>query len=257
MPRVDITLSGQPRALRLSFIPLRHPTAEALMQIEDLTEVLAAEKRARVAEHLAKLGTMAATVAHEIRNPLAGISGAVQFVASSLPQDDGRAEALVEVQAQIARLGLLVGDLLNFSRPVSVEVRQVDLAMVARDAVVQATASQGHAADIEGEGTGLADDASLGQVLVNLVQNAWQAGARRVVVQLAQGRVVVYDDGPGIAVENRLRLFEPFFTTKVRGTGLGLPVAKKIIEAMGGTLALTTSPLGGAAFDVRLARSIP
>jgi C4-dicarboxylate-specific signal transduction histidine kinase len=62
----------------------------------------------------------------------------------------------------------------------------------------------------------------------------------------------VCDDGPGIPVDNRARVFEPFFTTKVRGTGLGLPVAKKIVEAMGGTLALTDSPLGGGAFDVAL-----
>jgi signal transduction histidine kinase len=252
VPRVDVNVRGRRRMLRIAIVPLRHPTADALIQIEDLTETLAAEERAKTAEHLAKLGTMAASVAHEIRNPLAGISGTVQFVAGSLPADDGRVEALREVQSQIARLGTLVGDLLNFSRPITVTCSPVDLALVAHNAVVQATASEGQAANIEGAGSANADAALLGQVLLNLVQNAWQAGATRVLVRVSDGRIVVCDDGPGIPVDNRARVFEPFFTTKVRGTGLGLPVAKKIVEAMGGTLALTDSPLGGGAFDVAL-----
>jgi signal transduction histidine kinase len=252
VPRVDVSVRGRVRMLRLAIVPLRHPTADALIQIEDLTETLAAEERAKTAEHLAKLGTMAASVAHEIRNPLAGISGTVQFVAGSLPPDDGRVDALREVQSQIARLGTLVGDLLNFSRPITVQCAPVELAVVAHNAVAQATASEGHAADIEGDGVANADGALLGQVLLNLVQNAWQAGAKRVLVKVSDGHVFVCDDGPGIPADNRARVFEPFFTTKVRGTGLGLPVAKKVVEAMGGTLSIAESPLGGAAFDVAL-----
>jgi signal transduction histidine kinase len=251
-PRVDATLKGRPRTFRIAFIPLHHATADVLIQLEELTETLAAEERAKAAEHLARLGTMAASVAHEIRNPLAGISATVQFVAGSLPPDDGRVEALNEVKSQIARLGTLVGDLLNFSRPITVECQPVDLALVAHNAVVQAAASEGHSAEVEGEGAANADAALLGQVVLNLVQNAWQAGATRVLVRVIDGHVLVCDDGPGIGPENRAKVFEPFFTTKVRGTGLGLPVAKKIVEAMGGTLALVQSPLGGAAFDVVL-----
>ena len=252
LPRVEVTLEARPRTLRIAIVPLRHPSADALIQIEDLTDTLAAEERAKAAEHLARLGMMAATVAHEIRNPLAGISGTVQFVASSLPEGDGRVEALTEVQSQIARLGTLVGDLLNFSRPITVQCQPVDLPLVAHNAVSQAAASEGHTAEIEGTGAANADAALLGQVLLNLVQNAWQAGARRVIVQVTAGRLFICDDGPGIPEENRARVFEPFFTTKVRGTGLGLPVAKKIIEAMGGTLTLATSPLGGGAFEIEL-----
>jgi signal transduction histidine kinase len=256
MPRVNITLKGQARALRIALIPLRHPTADALIQIEDLTETLAAEERAKTAEHLAKLGTMAASVAHEIRNPLAGISGTVQFVAASLPPDDGRVEALTEVKNQIARLGTLVGDLLNFSRPITVTCEAVELSLVAHNAVVQATASEGHAAVVEGTGLAHADGALLGQVILNLVQNAWQAGAKNVVVRIENARVVVVDDGPGVKAEHRAQVFEPFFTTKTRGTGLGLPVAKKIVEAMGGALTLTTSPLGGAGFEIKLSAAL-
>ena len=91
-------------------------------------------------------------------------------------------------------------------------------------------------------------------MLLNLVQNAWQAGATRVLVNVDDGHVFVSDDGPGIPPDNRARVFEPFFTTKVRGTGLGLPVAKKIVEAMGGSLIVTTSPLGGGASHVALSK---
>ena len=112
---------------------------------------------------------------------------------------------------------------------------------------------EGHAAVLEGAGRAHADGALLGQVILNLVQNAWQAGAKNVVVRIEDGRVLVLDDGPGVPAEHRTQVFEPFFTTKTRGTGLGLSIAKKIIEAMGGSLTLTTSPLGGAAFEAKLA----
>jgi signal transduction histidine kinase len=72
------------------------------------------------------------------------------------------------------------------------------------------------------------------------------------VLSIANGRVRVVDDGPGIPREQREQVFEPFFTTKVRGTGLGLPMARKLVEAMRGTLELTKSPLGGAGFEIRL-----
>jgi signal transduction histidine kinase len=87
---------------------------------------------------------------------------------------------------------------------------------------------------------------------LNLVQNAWQAGAKSVVVRVRAGGVDVDDDGPGIPVEERDRVFEPFFTTKVRGTGLGLPIARKMIQAMRGTLELGASASGGASFRARL-----
>src|SRR5207253_7330399 len=111
---------------------------------------------------------------------------------------------------------------------------------------------EGSSADVEGEGAAYADGVLLGQVILNLVQNAWQAGAKRVLVKVSDAHMLVCDDGPGVPADQRAQVFEPFFTTKVRGTGLGLPVSKKIVEAMGGTLALASSPLGGAAFDVAL-----
>jgi two-component system sensor histidine kinase HydH len=92
----------------------------------------------------------------------------------------------------------------------------------------------------------------LTQVVLNLVQNAVQAGATTVNVVADGSQLRVLDDGPGVALELRDKIFEPFFTTKLRGTGLGLAIAKRLVETMNGSLALCDSPLGGAGFLVAL-----
>jgi signal transduction histidine kinase len=248
LPRVDVDVDGTPLALRVTIAHLEHSAAATMLHFEDLTDAVASEARAKRAEHLAKLGTLAATVAHEIRNPLAGISGTVQVVQSTLPPDDKRAVALQKVQEQISRLGGLVGDLLSFSRPVQVTLRTVDLAMVAQ----AATSHEPEGVTIEGGGRAHADGALLTQVLLNLVQNATQAGARQVRVLVDDVRLQVIDDGPGIPDELKEKIFEPFFTTKTRGTGLGLPIARKMVEGMGGTLQLVKSPGPGAMIEISL-----
>ncbi len=256
VPRVDVQLGGRMHVLRVAIIPLKHPLANALIHIDDLTETLATEARTKQAEHLAHLGTMAASVAHEIRNPLAGISGTVQVIANTLAVDDERRIALGKVQQQIARLGTLVGDLLNFARPMSASFSPLDLSVIAVGAINDASAGdESRCAVIEGHGFAFGDGALLAQVLLNLVQNAWQAGAHTVVVRLKNGVIDVVDDGPGIPAEHAVTVFEPFFTTKVRGTGLGLPVARKMIEAMRGTLDLhSTSTIvpRGTTFSIHL-----
>jgi signal transduction histidine kinase len=209
------------------------------VHLEDLTTVVDHEDRARNAENLASLGTMAASVAHEIRNPLAGISGVVQVVASSLPADDDRLPALIRVQEHIARLGELIGELLIFARPVTAAMGPVDLRAVTDHAVSVARAGVADSSGdvvIEGEGHATGDAVLVAQVLQNLVMNALQAGATVVKVRISPARVDVVDNGPGIPPESRERVFQPFFTTKTRGTGLGLPMARRIAEAMQGRL---------------------
>lgn len=255
VPRVVVELHEDVRTLRVTIIPLNHPLAQAILHIEDLTETLRSESRAKNAEHLAQLGTMAASVAHEIRNPLAGISGTVQVIANSLAEGDPRRGALGKVQDQIHRLGALVGDLLTFARPITATVRPIDLEPIARAAVASAEASTGQLAVVQGTGEALGDFNLLQQIVLNLVQNAWQAGATVVTVELTDGHITVDDDGPGVPAEQREQVFEPFFTTRTRGTGLGLPVARKMIEAMDGSLTLHTAPSGGARF--RLALPVP
>ena len=258
IPRVDVQLGGRAHALRITIIPLKHPLADALIHIDDLTETLATEARAKQAEHLAQLGTMAASVAHEIRNPLAGISGTVQVIANSFGVEDERRLALGRVQQLIARLGTLVGDLLNFARPMTASCQPVDLRVIAVGIANDAGAGDDdHRVTVEGTGFAIADSALLAQVVLNLVQNAWQAGAGHVVVRVGPGSIDVVDDGPGIVAEHTASVFEPFFTTKVRGTGLGLPTAKKMLEAMRGSLELSSTSSSGTTFSVRLPAILP
>lgn len=247
LPRVDAPVGHGEHVYRVTVARLEHALAETMIHFEDLTDAVASEARAKRAEHLARLGTLAGSVAHEIRNPLAGISGAVQVVQSSLAPDDKRAVALQRVQEQIARLGTLVGDLLSFSKPVQVNVREVDLLLVA-----QAAASGERGAVVEGAGRAKADSSLLTQVILNLVQNAAQAGAGEVRVMVQGSQLRVMDDGPGVPEDIRERIFEPFFTTKTRGTGLGLPIARKMVEGMGGSLTLCKSRDRGACFEVTL-----
>ena len=221
-------------------------SVRAIVRIIDVELGIILETRAADAHH-AKLAMMAASVAHEIRNPLAGISGTVQVVQGTLPPDDKRSIALQKVQEHIVRLGGLVGDLLSFSRPITVHPRPLDVLVIA-----QAAATSEPLVKVAGHGTAQGDAALLTQVLLHLVQNAVQAGAKEILVLIEGTRVRVVDDGPGVTDEVRERVFEPFYTTKTRGTGLGLPIARKIVEAMGGTLTVCTSPLGGAGFEMNL-----
>lgn len=232
------------------------PRGARLVCVEEITGVIADEAAAQRARELTRLGALAATLAHEVRNPLAGISAAMQLVRSTLPDAAPHAALLTRAQGEVARLDALVEELVLFARPVSVSPRIVALEEVAR-AVVDATRA-GHddgaeaRVDIEGEGRASADEALLAASLSALVRNAREAGATRVLLRVDGRHLDVLDDGPGLAPEVAAVAFQPFTTTKTRGTGLGLANAHRTLEAMGGTLEVIPSPLGGAGFRVFL-----
>jgi len=200
-------------------------------------------------EHLAGIGQLAASIAHELRNPLAGISGAIQLVSRGLEEGHRHVRLLDAARAQVNRMAELVEDLLDFAKPRSPELVPV----VLREEVERAIGLlvDGPTVFTAGDGSAYADRDELSRILRNLFENAGAAGADRVEVHLDDGRILVTDDGPGIPDHVARRIFEPFFTTRTQGTGLGLPIAARAAEAMNGSLSL--EPGGnGATFLVDL-----
>jgi signal transduction histidine kinase len=257
LTRVDVGLDGLERNFRISIVPLDHPRARVLVHLEELTDAIRTESRLARSESLAQLGALSAAVAHELRNPLAGISGAIQMISRQMPQDDRRKPIMIKIEQQVRRLDALVTDLLDFARPITARATEVRLEDVARTVadLVQRD-HPGVAVTISGTGSASADLNLVHQVLLNLLLNAIQAmeGAGQVQVDIQPGRVVVSDSGPGIPPENVDKIFSSFFTTKSRGTGLGLAICRKSAGAMGGQLTLGRGPLPGAAFVLELPR---
>ena len=215
---------------------------------------------------LAALGEMAAGLAHEIRNPLAGI----QLYASLLSQDvSDRPDSLKtvgKIVTGVKRLEALVSQVLHFTREIIAHPAECDVAEIARDAVeIASSRATQNSVRIELQSPQVlmcdVDSHLITQAVLNLVLNAVEAciGHPRatVSVQLTAGQserlsLVIEDNGPGIPAEILDRIFNPFFTTKDEGTGLGLSIVHRIVEAHGGVITATNRPLGGARFEIRI-----
>jgi two-component system sensor kinase FixL len=223
--------------------------------VHDLSRRIRVEEQLREQTALARLGEMAAVIAHEVKNPLAGIRGAIQVIGGRLPKDSRDAAVAAEIVSRIDALNELMGDLLLFARPPQPRPAPVDLAGLVRvtaDLLAGDPGLKGVAIEVEGSASPMMADAELLKIVFqNLLVNGAQAmqgrGAIQVLIEsdAASCRVTVRDAGPGIPVEIRERLFTPFFTTKARGTGLGLATAKRIVEAHGGSIAVKCPPAGG------------
>ena len=254
--RVDVRLDGEDRNFHLSIVPLDHPRARVLLHMEELTDAIRTQGRLLRSESLAQLGALSAAVAHELRNPLAGISGAIQVIASSLPDTDRRKPIMEKVEGQVRRLNALVTDLLDFARPTAARSAPVSLDEVVRAAVELVRRDHPAVAfTVVGSGSAKADPNLLTQIVLNLLLNAAQAlgpDGGRVEVALAPGSILVSDSGPGIPAENAEKIFTPFFTTRTRGTGLGLAICRKAATAMEGRLELASGSLPGAALHLVL-----
>jgi signal transduction histidine kinase len=232
----------------------------------DITERKRSDLALREQAALVQVGKMAAVVAHEVRNPLAGIRGAVQAIGPRLPEGSRERQIAKEMVARIDALNGIVEDLLIFARPRHAVLTAVPIAGVIAETVALLAADPqqaGVAFRVEPIANGLvaaADHEQLKQVLLNLLQNAAQAmhhkGEIRIDARDAGGTVElrIIDRGPGLSAEARAHLFEPFFTTKHRGTGLGLATAKRILESHGGRIELDTPPEGGTVATVTLRR---
>jgi len=230
--------------------------------LHDLSARIRIETQLREQTALARLGEMAAVIAHEVKNPLAGVRGAIQVIGGRLPKDSKEAAVVKEIVGRIDALDELMKDLLLFARPPQPRPMPADLAALIRitvDLLSSDPALQNVEVLVAGNAPPAYVDAELLKIVFqNLLVNAAQAvqGRGKVDVTLAANanncRVIVHDTGPGIPSHVREQIFTPFFTTKARGTGLGLPTAKRIIEAHSGSIAIDCPPGGGTTVTIEL-----
>ncbi|NOT25886.1 MAG: PAS domain S-box protein [Acidobacteria bacterium] len=230
--------------------------------LHDLSARVRIEKQLREQTSLAKLGEMAAVIAHEVKNPLAGVRGAIQIIGTRLPKDGKDARIVTEIVARIDTLNELMKDLLLFARP-----PQPKLALVDVGTLVMATANllRGDPAfeQVEvrvggGPARALGDAELLKIVFVNLLVNAGHAMKGRGTIHVSVAsiaemcQIAFTDEGPGIPADVLEKIFTPFFTTKVRGSGLGLPTVRRLIEAHQGTISVACPSAGGTVVTVQL-----
>jgi two-component system sensor histidine kinase PilS (NtrC family) len=260
---------GQRRILGFTSFPLagaRGGSRGQAVIFQDLTGLRAMEEAVRRGERLADLGRVAAGLAHELRNPLASMSGCVELLqaAPGLRPEEGRLLGIVLREA--ARLDQLVTRFLAYSRPAPPQLAQVDLPQLLGE-VVEVFSHDPVASRVRLErqlqpATQVCDPGQVRQLVWNLLVNAAQAlqgvpGGGTIRIRCAPGAsggasVVVEDDGPGIAAADQAKLFTPFFTTKVGGTGLGLATVHQIVEAHGGSVIVGAGDPRGARFTILL-----
>ncbi|MBS1817436.1 MAG: PAS domain-containing protein [Acidobacteria bacterium] len=253
-------------------------TIGAVLFFKDLTQVEQMEEQERLRDRLASLGEMAAGIAHELKNPLAGIEVMAGLLRRQVPDSPSAQSLIADILSEAKLANAIVVEMLEFVRPIRLQVERIDVAQVLHQSVVNAESKvprRGITIVFEvAEGLPLidADAGQLCQVFTNLLTNAFEAmngdGAVRLRAALAEPEpdavasdeeppapsvvVDVIDNGPGISPELTDRIFNPFFTTKTTGSGLGLPIVRKIVDAHDGRLDLSSEPGRGTRFRVTL-----
>lgn len=214
-----------------------------------------AEERERERERrLATVGEMSAVLAHEIKNPLASLKGNAQLLVSLLPAGEKPRAKAERVVDEALRLEKLTNDLLRFVRTGTINREPIDPGALLTEA---ATSVQGDVAvdTSQAPPSWSLDAARIREVVVNLVDNAVAAGPPvTATMRSERGRLVIEiaDRGNGVPEDERDKIFEAFHTSKTQGTGLGLAVARRIIEQHGGTIAVLSNPGGGALFRAEI-----
>ncbi len=242
----------------------------AIEAFNDLTEVKRLENQVQRMHTLAALGEMAATVAHEIRNPLGGIASFANLLERDLEAEDPNRKMVRKITEGVARLNRIVSSLVSYTRPLNLNTHPVDLAQIVEEAlaffeidaarkVPKVTIQRRFP---ESPATCQVDTEQFHQVVLNLLLNAKQAMPEggSIEVELTSRRaqdgdwalVNVRDSGIGIEADVRDKLFTPFFTTKEDGTGLGLVTSRKIVEAHGGRITVDSVPSEGTCFTIAL-----
>jgi len=234
----------------------------------DLTEVKRLEAELQRVHTLAALGEMAATMAHEIRNPLGGIAGFAALLERDLDVQDPRRRLVHKITEGVGRLNRIVSSLLTYTRPLRLNIHPVDFVSLVEEATAFLEIDLGRTRDDIAINRHYPDTSPIcsidpeqfQQVILNLLQNATQAmpdgGEVDIEIRAAaepgagQTTLCIRDQGIGMTEEVQDKLFTPFFTTKEDGTGLGLVTSKKIVEAHGGHIRVESQPGSGTSFFI-------
>jgi len=245
-------------------------TAETLQESyrklrEQADQIIEIEDQLRRADRLSALGELSAGMAHEIRNPLGSIKGTAEILRDGVGEDDPKLEFANILVKEVDRLNRVLEDFLRFAKPAPIERGLFHPNRVIRD-VVELTRQQAlrsrvvvrtefaFAEDIEISG----QEEQIKQALLNLVLNAIQVmpdgGFLEISTRIQKGMfdLLVKDSGPGVSKDDRDRIFNPFVTTRDSGTGLGLPIAQRIIQSHGGHIKLESAPGEGSTFTICL-----
>jgi two-component system, NtrC family, sensor histidine kinase PilS len=263
---------GLTKTLGFSFTRVKEDQSHGIGQIlsfKDISQIKIMEDHLRKVDRLAMLGKMAAGIAHEIRNPLASISGSIQVLKDDVKEEGIRERLLKIISREVSRLDSLMNDFLAFAKPVQEIQSHLDITdfihgtieLVRKNQEVPQTVAW--KVDIAPNLIVTISAGELSQVLWNLLMNALQAipsnGEIYIRTRLVRMgidedwvEIRIGDSGPGIPVKDQAKIFEPFYTTKDRGTGLGLSIVQKIISDRGGTIRVDSSPGQGCEFIIHL-----
>jgi signal transduction histidine kinase len=254
-----------------------------------LTESIARfQREGAQKERLSSLGRLSTVIAHEIRNPLMIIKSALRPLRQAAPASQVVQEAISDIDGEVARLNGIVNEVLDFARPIKYALAPTDVNVLVQESAAAAQATPGPVVHVSLDPSApvLTTDAERVRLaLVNLIVNARQAVDTRRTTEGAAGgapvgeaspgrgagtpvtvttrvtptavRIAVTDTGPGIEADDLSRIFDPYFSTKRGGTGLGLPIAKNIVEGLGGTLTVTSTAGRGTEMRIDLPRPGP
>ena len=276
--RAELRLKSTGKVIGYTLSQVRDPRGRitgATLFFKDLTRVEQIEERERLRDRLAALGEMAAAIAHEVKNPLAGIEVMAGILKRQLLDSEDAQAILGDIIKEAKMANAIVLEVLDFVRPIRLQVERVALSDAVRDAVSMAESHVPRGAvavdvALPCEVTCIQGDPhQLRQLFTNLLTNAFEALGGRGTVRIQatplaeepsagephSGPMVlieVTDDGPGVPADVMDRIFSPFFTTKPQGSGLGLAIVRKIVDAHDGRIDVSARAEGGTRFRVTL-----
>lgn len=264
---LSVSLAGIQRTIGYTCVDLTDAGGNCvgyIVSFKDMTEIIRIRKELRQKQRLAAMGEVVAGVAHEMRNPLFGMTAAAQILEMELTLDAGQQELMDSLLKESRRLNNLVEELLHTTRETRISPKRVNLIDIVNESLMVTDAMFNEKRislrkDYHDEQLWInADAEKLEQVILNLVKNALEASSAGGYVSLGVETtgncvsVIVNDGGEGIPPENLDRIFDVFFTTKKNGTGMGLSICRAIVEAHGGSITAANNQAGGAQFIMQL-----